>query len=220
MEFAKEAEERAVALRSQVDSLMVVDQASYDLADKVNTKARDRKKAFHAWFDPIDDASKKQRQATIAQGKIVDDPLDYVIKVTGSKQGAWREAELARVAEEKRKAEAIARKAAEDAAMQAAEALQDAGMSAAAEAVLEAPIVVPKIEIATPAPTNGEYYRKSYSAEVVNLAELVKAVAEGKVPLYYLEANQTALNSAMRESKGQAIIPGVKSVGSTSQGRR
>lgn len=218
--FEQEAEERAVALRSKVDALEVVDQRSYDLAQEFNKAAYDGKKKFHEWFDPIDEASKKQRQATIAQGKKIDEPFDYVIKATGSKCAAWYRKEQDRIAEEKRKAEAEARRQAEEAQLRAAESLFDEGMEAAADAVLEAPVVIPKVEIAGPDKADGISYRDQWSAECVDLMALVKAVASGTAPLYFLQANATALNTWARNSKGTEKVPGVRVTNTPIQIRR
>ena len=216
----KEAEVNAITFKAKADAIAVVDQASYDAANALNEAAYKEKKAFHVWFDPIDDASKKSRQAVIAQGKKIDEPLDYVIKITGNKAAAWMRAEQARIAEEKRKAEEIARKAAEEAALAAAEKLAADGMTAAADAVLSAPVVTPKIEVAEPTKAEGVSYREQFSAEVVDLMTLVKAVAEGKAPVCYLTADMTALNGWARSTKGTASIPGVKVVSTTIQARR
>lgn len=203
---------KSLTIREKADAIVVVDQESYNLADAINQNARDEKKAFHAWFDPIDEASKKQRQAIIAQGKVIDEPLDYAVKVTGAKQAAWYRAEQARIAEEKRKAEEAARKAAEDAQIKAAEELQANGLEAAAEAALCAPVAVPKIVIDGPAKADNTSFRTTYSAEVVSLIDLVKAVAEGKAPITLLEPNQTSLNSWARMTKGTEILAGVRVV--------
>jgi len=217
---ASEAEVKALALKSRVDSLAVVDQASYDAANAINAEAYRLKKAFHEWFDPIDDASKKQRQATIAQGKKIDEPFDYVIKATGSKASIWMRAEEARIAEEKRKAEELQRQIAEDAVLKTAQALQDAGLQSAAEEVLSVPVVVSKVEVEGPAKAEGVYYTDRYSAEVVDLMALVKSVAEGKTPICYLKADDVALNGWARSTKGAEAMPGVKVVKTTTQGRR
>jgi hypothetical protein len=217
---ASEAEVKALALKSKVDSLAVVDQASYDAANAINAEAYRLKKAFHEWFDPIDDASKKQRQATIAQGKKIDEPFDYVIKATGSKASIWMRSEEARIAEEKREAEAIQRQIAEDAALKTAQALQDAGLQSAAEEVLSAPVVVAKVEVEGPAKAEGVYYTDHFSAECVDLMALVKSVAEGKTPICYIEANIVALNGWARSTKGFEAMPGVRIVKTTTQGRR
>ena len=211
---------KVMAIKVKADAIIVKDQASYDAADAINKAARDEKKAFHEWFDPIDDASKKQRQATICQLKAIDDPLDYVIQATGSKQAAWYRAEQLRIAAEQRQAEEAARKVAEDAQIAAAEQLAAAGMKAAAEAVLDAPVVIQRVEVAAPTKAEGVSYRTTYSAEVTDLMTLVKSVAEGKAPLCYLAANDTALNGWARSTKGTDAIPGVRVVTTDSQARR
>jgi len=217
---ASESEEKALALKSKVDSLTVVDQASYDAANAINAEAYRLRKAFHEWFDPIDDASKKQRQATIAQGKKIDDPFDYVIKVTGSKAAAWMRAEQDKARETKRIAEEAARKAAEDAQIKAAEELQAAGLTNAAEALLDAPVVIPKVVVEAPAKADGVYYTDRYSAEVVDLMTLVKAVAEGKAPISAICANEVYLGQWARMSRGAEAMPGVRVVKTTTQGRK
>lgn len=216
----KEAEEVALSLRAKVDALEVVDQQSYDLANALNKQAYEGRKAFHAWFDPIDEASKKQRQAIIAQGKKIDDPFDYVIKVTGSKAAAWMRAEKAKADEARRVAEEAARKVAEEAQLRAAEALQKEGLSAAAEAVLDAPVVIPKVEVAAPEKAEGVSYRDVWGAEVVDLMTLVKAVADGKAPLGAIQANDAYLGQWARMSKGTEALPGVKVTNTPIQVRR
>jgi hypothetical protein len=216
----KEIEAKVIDIKAKADAIAVVDQASYDAAQALNKAAYDEKKAFHVWFDPIDDASKKSRQAVIAQGKKIDEPLDYVIKATGSKAATWMRQEQARIADEKRKAEEAARKIAEEEAIAAAEKLAAEGMTAAADAVLAAPVVTPKIVIEQPTKAEGVSYRETFSAEVVDLMTLVKAVAEGKAPICYLAADLVALNGWARATKGTASIPGVKVVSNTIQARR
>lgn len=216
----RETVEKALSIKEQADAIVVTDQASYDAANAINKAAYDEKKAFHVWFDPIDEASKKSRQAVIAQGKKIDEPLDYVIKATGRKAAEWIRSEQARIAEEKRKAEEIARKEAEEAQIAAAEKLQAEGMTAAAEAVISAPVVTPKIEVSQPEKAEGVSYRENFSAEVVDLMTLVKAVAAGTAPICYLQADSVALNGWARSTKGTASIPGVKVVSNMIQARR
>jgi len=200
--------------------LQVIDQASYDAANALNLSAYNEKKAFWDWFKPIDDASKAQRATTIAQGKKIDEPCEYIIKVTGAKCAAWMRAEQARIAEEKRIAEDAARKIAEEEALKAAQILESAGMTSAADAILEAPVVIQKVEIAGPDKAEGVSYRDNYSAEVTDLMTLVKAVAAGKAPITCLAADMTNLNGWARLTKGTEALPGVRVVKSTTQTRR
>jgi len=206
----KVTEEVALSLKERIDYLMVVDQASYDLANAINAEAYEKRKAFLDWFGPIDEASKKQRQATIAQGKKVTEPLDYVIQTTGKRSAAWMAEETRKANEAKRAAEAEERRKAEENAMKEAEALHDSGLESAAEARLEQDIVIPKVTVDEPVKATGTSVRTIYSAEGVDLMTLVRAVAEGKAPLTAVDFNMTFLNGWARLTKGTEKIPGVR----------
>jgi hypothetical protein len=216
----QEAQEQAVALRAKVDALTVTNQASYDLAQSINEQALKNKKAFHAWFDPIDDASKKQRQATIAQGKKIDEPLDYVIATTGSRAAKWMADEREKAAAAQREADAKARKKAEDEQLAAAQLLQDLGMDEAAEEALAAEPVIERQKVVAPVQAAGASVRTYYSAQVDDLLTLVKAVAEGKAPLACIEASMTYLNGRARLEQGAFNVPGVSVVKDEKQTRR
>jgi hypothetical protein len=212
--MTKQAEiaSKTLSIKEKADAMVVVDQASYDAAGALNKAARDERKAFHLFFDPIDEASKKQRAATIAQGKSIDDPLDYVIRITGEKQAKWFRAEQARIEAERRAEEDRRRKEAEEAQLAAAEQLASEGMTAAADEALAAPVVIESVKAPEVAKGEGVSYRTSYSAEVVSLMDLVKAVAAGSAPITMIEANMTTLNGWARLTKGTEAIPGVRIV--------
>jgi hypothetical protein len=216
----KEAQDQAVALRAQVDALTVTDQASYDLAQAINEKAIKTKKAFHAWFDPIDDASKAQRKATIDQGKKIDTPLDYIITTTGSRAATWMAAEREKVAAKQRESDELARKKAEDKQLEEAELLSSLGMDEAAEEAISAEPVLEKVRVTAPAAAAGASVRTYYSAQVDDLMTLVKAIADGKAPLQAVEASMTYLNGRARLEEGAFSLPGVSVVKDIKQTRR
>ena len=216
----QEAQEQALALRAQVDTLQVTDQASHDLAQSINEQALRRKKAFHEWFDHIDDASKKQRQATIAQGKKIDEPLDYVIATTGSRAARWMAEEREKAARLQAEADAKARKKAEDEQLAAAQLLQDLGMDDAAEEAIAAEPVIEKVKVAEPVAAKGASVRTYYSAQVDSLKDLVVAVATGLAPIQAVMADMTYLNGRARLEEGGFKMPGVSVVKEVKQTRR
>ena len=63
-----------------------------------------------------------------------------------------------------------------------------------------------------PAPTGAVHVRTTWSAEVVSLAELVRACADGKAPLALLQPDMPSLNAMARTQKERFDIPGVKAV--------
>jgi hypothetical protein len=215
-----ESEITALSLRETVAALSVVDQASYDLANVYNANARAASKAFHDFDDPVHDPITEAWKKSCARRKKIDDACDFIIKTTGRLCGAWIRAEEEKVAAEKRRIEAIARKEAEDAQLRAAEALQAEGLTNAAEAALEAPVIIPKIVVEGPVKTEGVSYTDRYSAEGVDILALVKAIAEGKAPIQAVCFDEKWLNQWARLTKGSESIPGVKIVKTTTQGMR
>jgi hypothetical protein len=217
---ASETETTAIELRNTVAALFVVDQVSYDLANEYNKRAYATEKAFHEFDDPVHGPIVEAWQKSCARRKKVLDAIKYIKEITGSRAAAWMEAEKEKARETKRIAEEAAIKAAEDAQLKAAEDLQAAGLTNAATAILGAPVVIPKVAIEAPAKADGVYYTDRYSAEVVDLMALVKAVAEGKAPLSAVCANDTYIGQWARMSKGTESLPGVKVLKEARQGRK
>lgn len=73
------------------------------------------------------------------------------------------------------------------------------------------PVAAPRQEPAIVIPV-GMARRKTFKAEVVNITLLCRAIAEGKVPASYVDANMTKLNQRVRADEGKIDIPGVRAV--------
>ncbi len=111
------------------------------------------------------------------------------------------------------KAEEEARKAAEEAALEQAVALESNGHKEAAEAVMATPVVAPAVYVPPTVPKGmGQFMRKNWGAEVTDLMALVKAVAVGTVPIQALEANMVFLNGQSRMLKSALSYPGVRAI--------
>lgn len=117
---------------------------------------------------------------------------------------------------ERREADRIAREAAERAAQeeQLARAieLEESGDLEQASALLDEPVVAAPVftQAAAPARVTGQVAKKTYSAQVENLMELVKAVAAGKAPLQALKADESFINAQARSFKEGFSMPGCK----------
>ena len=107
-------------------------------------------------------------------------------------------------AEEKKKKEALEERAKKAEASGKAEKAEELRQKAE-EVQVVAPILAPTIQ-----KVEGLSFRENWSAEVIDLMSLVKAVAEGKAPLNFLQANQTVLNSQAKATKDAMQFPGVK----------
>lgn len=134
-------------------------------------------------------ARKKEEQRLLAN-KWADD------------QEKWRR-------EEERKAQEAAKKQADEDAIKTAEELDSQGYKEEAEAVL-GNVQAPQVVVPTSVPSgHGQMTKKYYSAKVVNIKVLARAVLDGKVPEVAIQGNETFLNNQARIMKETLNYPGV-----------
>ncbi len=149
-----------------------------------------------------------------------------------AEQEALRVAEAARLAEEKALNEQIEREHAEEIERQLNALPADAPAEIVAE-LCNAPAPEPiriaaEIPIFAPVPTlaprvaapAGVSTVQRWRAEVTSLQLLCRAIADGKVPVHYVEANMTALNGLARANKQALNVPGVRAVPETTVSAR
>ena len=131
----------------------------------------------------------------------------------GSELTAWNNKQRALREEEERKSRELAEQAMREELLLRACELEAAGDKEAAEAVLEEPVMAPVvIQSVAPPKVQGQVAKYTYSMEVTDLMTLVKAVAEGRVLLSAIEANESFLNSKARNDKEGYSVPGTKLV--------
>ena len=146
------------------------------------------------------------------------DRIDEIVQIGKTKMNRFAQAQVA-IADEKarQEREAAARERRE--AQELADALRKkAGQEAAVVADVVVEEAQKKVEkAAAPAKvavTRGRessvIITKTWRAEVVDILDLVKAVADGKLPTHVLEPNMTALNDMARELKDEGTVNGVR----------
>ncbi len=59
---------------------------------------------------------------------------------------------------------------------------------------------------------SGAHVRETWSAEVVDLMALARAIVLRQAPLYLIQGNMAELNTAARTLRGEFNYPGVKAV--------
>lgn len=69
--------------------------------------------------------------------------------------------------------------------------------------------VAEEVVMTTVQPMQGGSLQERWTAEVVSIVELCRAVAEGKAPVTVVDANVATLNALARTLKGAANVPGV-----------
>ena len=207
-----EVETKALTLRDRARAIIVIDQITHDAATELYLGLAALEKEINSVHDPaIAAAHGAHKAALVAKAKSAD-PVAEAKRIIKPKITAWEAAQEA-IRQE------LERKAREEAARLEQEARL--ALAVEAEAMQAAPEVIEEI-LATPLPTvhttvapiftktKGFSSRPNYSCQVDNLMVLVQAVAQGRAPITFLEANMTALNSQARSLKEAFSVPGCK----------
>lgn len=211
----KSLETTAITIRDKATAIKIVDQASYDIAAAEFNAACHLEKQIKDYHAPL------KQKAHEAHKAICDAEKEMLTPVVQAKQslsraiGAWdEEQERIRLAEQRRlEAEAQAR-ADEEALEAALDAEQHGADAEEIEAVLSNSQPLTRIS-AAPTYQKSVSTRENWSAQVVSLAQLVKAAAQNPAYLAYLQPNEATLNALARAQKSLFQIPGCKAVKQT-----
>lgn len=189
----------------------VIDNDSY-------VRACEEQRAIATWRREVVDYFKPMKAAAYATHQMVCSIermfLDRAAAAEDPRELArvsWEEAQEA----ERRKAEVALEKARRDeeeaARLEEATALEEAGDTAAAAAVLDAPITSAPVVLPSFTPrVAGVGTRVTWDFEITSFEALVKAVAAGTVPMAYLSPNESAIRARVRAEKGATQIPGIR----------
>lgn len=177
-------------------------------------------KAWDAFMDPMVDAATATLKTIRSQRDKIRVPAVEAKKEIGGRMEAWDRAERERIRSEQARLAAEAQEEARLGALVAAETRGDEG----AVATIAADDASAAIVFAPPAPeppkVEGISYQVRWSAEVIDLAALVRAVAAGQAPLKVLKANEVVLNGMASALKEAFVLPGVRAVSKRSQSTR
>lgn len=169
------------------------------------------KEEAEARFRPIIARAHQTHKEALAQENIVIGPLKRgEIFLRNAIALYMRELDLRRI-EEQRVAEDEAKRAQEELLEQRVIMAEARGASyEEVAAIIAQPVPIPMARYVPPPPKiAGISARINYRAEVTNMRDLCKAVAEGRLDPSYVDANMSVLNALARSSKGRANVPGV-----------
>jgi hypothetical protein len=194
----------------------VVDQPSLTSANEALRQVRLFRKQVEEKLEPaIRAAHTAHRQMTQLRNELAE-PFERAEAEIKRRIGTYltEQERLARV--ERERAEAAARKAAEEESLQRAMQLEKQGRVAEAAAEIATPISV-AVEPTAPAveKPKGLGTRENWSARVDSLLALVQFVAANPAYVNLLVPNQQALNDLARAQKAALSIPGVTAQSST-----
>lgn len=212
-DFGAEYGEKALVLQKELALEKITDDPTYRRIARAGLDAAANIKSIEAYLNPLKERryAAWKRVTTVIAEKTA--PFEAVKKKAGQLVAKYQyEQEQARLA-----AEAIERagKMEEEARMRAQEAEQLAKEGRVEEglALLDSPTVTsaPVVSsIGAPKVKGVSAAAEKYKATVTNMVDLVKAVAEGKVPILALEPNEKFLRQQANSMKQLLNYPGVK----------
>lgn len=213
-ENTKEVETKALSIVEQAKLVKVVDSETYLQAGTFWQAIKAMIEEVKATFDPICEAAHKAHKTATAQRAKFLEPLEETSKAV-KRLMAFYDAEQARKAkEEQDRLAAIARKEAEERQIQDALAAAESGDIEESESILNEPVVAPPVFVPKDVPKiqGGPVYREIWSAEVVDVVALCRAIADGKASKELVTPNGPALNKMATALKSTLNIPGVRAV--------
>lgn len=212
-EFGAEYAPKALALQQELALEKIPDDATYQRVARAGLDAAANIKAIEAYLNPLCERRYSAwKRATTVRGEKTA-PFEAIKKKAGQLVAKYQyEQEQARQAAEAAERDRIQK---EEEARRAQEAERLAKEDRVEEglAVLESPTVTaaPVVSsMAAPTVKGVSKAAEKYKATVTNLMDLVKAVAEGKVPLFAVQADERWLNKQANSMKQFLNYPGVK----------
>lgn len=211
-----EVNQEVMDINSQAKALKIIDSQSYITAGNLWRAIKELRKKVDDTFSPIISAAFQAHKTAVAKKKEVDIPLEEAERRVKSAMSNYEaEEELKRLAEQRR-LEEIVRKEEENRRLQEAIEAEKAGDHAEAEAIINEPVqvntvVLPKTAF-VPKISGGPSFREVWSAEVIDIKLLCRAVADGKASPECVMGNMPVLNKMAMALKQTMNIPGVKAI--------
>lgn len=204
----------------EAQGLTVMTKDDYEIGQVYMSRIKQRIKMLEeermAQTRPLDESKKR----------IIDFFRPHLQKLNDAKEHLnmvmvrWTEEEERKRRDEERRLQEEARKRAEEEALQAALEAEAAGEKEEAAAIINEPVYVPSVKVASSIPKSKEsHIRETWSAEVTDLSALIRAVASGKVGLQAIEANMSFLNTQARHYRETmaTAFPGTRAVSKKTQ---
>lgn len=213
-------EQQALSWPQKADRHAITNATTYTEAAEMLKGIKALREEANGVFDPPIEAAYRSHKAAIEAKRKIETPLAETEKILKAKMGTYIEAENKRAKDEQRKLEEEERRRIEEDRLNLAAHMEregnefgDAGLVQEANELISQPIVpvVAKVQPAVPKVANISY-RTTWSAQLVNLHELVKFVAANPSHVGLLSANMPALNAQARSLKGALRIPGVQAL--------
>ena len=207
-----EAEGKAVTLMEQAQSIIIVTNEDRETAEEQIQSAKALEDEIFKYLDPPREKAYEDYKYHKKRLDNAIKPVQEARKLFKKKCIEWDQKKERIRREAQRKAEAEARKRAEEETLAAAVQAEQEGDYTAAEAILAEPVETAPVIVSktSPAPSRLSAGRTQWYAEGQDIKTLCKAVANGKVPSEFVIFNMPVLNKMAIALKSSMDIPGVK----------
>lgn len=193
--------------------IVISDVNSYKMAGEAWKSMTGLEKRISEYWQPDVSAALKLHRSLVAKRDAMLKPLAERKRTLTLAMGAWddQQKEIQRLAQAK--AEAEARRIADEVTAAVAAELERGGDKAGAAQVLADPVRPAPVVVARETPGGfGNAVRKYWKAEVTDLLALAQGVVSGAVPPLAIEPNMTFLNGQARALKELLAYPGVRAI--------
>lgn len=197
-------------------AINIVSVDSHEMAVGHGKLLQQSTKNLEEFYKPIKKQIDALKKIVLDAEKADTTAITSVKEALGLKVQAWNKEQDRILAEAMRIAAQQARKEAEERRIAEAIAAEGDGDKEEAERILnETPLSAPSIVQTTRVKRSGEVEKTTWTAQVDNLLDLIKAVAGGEVPVFAVMANQPWLNSQASDYREGLSYPGVSVHSST-----
>ncbi len=189
--------EAAKALASRI-----VDSVSLNAAADFLLEIKRKRKWWAEWNKPAKQRLDALKKELLAREREIDEPMeraeDEILK-PAMVRFEYEDARRRKDEEDRQRAEAKRKE--EDARLKDAEALKKDGQHELADALLDAPIVIPPVVVPKTETPTGISYRDNWKYRVTD---------ESKVPRQYLVLDDKKIGGVVRAMKGETRIEGIE----------
>ena len=151
-------------------------------------------------FEPSVKAAHQAHKAVVAQRDLHKDKVSGARAIGKQKIMAWEKIKREEAEVEQRRLEAIAKKQAEDAALEMAAEAERSGDKATATAIISAPVYVEPVVMAPTTPKRQTKIPEAWGYRIIN---------QNLVPREFMTVDAIKLGGMARATKGAVKIPGV-----------
>lgn len=200
---------------TKAETALIVDRPSFqDAAGNLDIIIAFRKQA-EDHHRPIIKAAHEAHKQAVAALQRVDDSFKQAELKYRTKMASFLAEEKRRADEERLRLEAEERKRHEEEQEKAIEQAEAAGATPAeVQAIIQQAEATPAVQVFVPEPEKPRGYAmpETWSAEVIDIKVLCRAIADGQASANLITPNLTALNQMARAMKGTFNVPGCKAV--------